>query len=184
MMVPPPVVARLRSLIVSLHRDERGLSLPELLVGIVITGVILVGTTSVVFSTNQIQQTAADRTKLAGELSVLALAFDRDTSMATSSASAKSQTTSTSCSTAMNLGWTEGGGAVRYQTVTSAIDGPNWLQRISGSGTRTIARWVSTCSWQAVSDSGGRRALNLTIQLTGPGGGTIGQTLRGAPRLW
>jgi prepilin-type N-terminal cleavage/methylation domain-containing protein len=166
-------------------RGERGTSLIELLAALTIGSIVLVGTTSIVFSTNQIQARAGDRSKLAGQLAVVSLAFDRDTAMAISTATAKAQTTSTSCTTVMNLGWLEGGAAVRYQLVTSATNGPNWLQRISGTGTRTLIRYVSACTWQAVADSGGRLALVLNLTLTGPStGSTMSGALRGAPRLW
>jgi prepilin-type N-terminal cleavage/methylation domain-containing protein len=175
--------ARARSVATRLA-DDRGMSLPELLVGVVISAIILIGTTSVVFSTNQVQRSAADRSKLSAALSVVSLAFDRDVAMASAGADAKSHTTTTPCATAMNLGFLEGGAAVRYQAVAAATDGPYWLQRVSGAGTITIARYVTTCTWLAESDTGGRRTIRLDLALIAPAGETLSQTLRGAPRLW
>ena len=166
-------------------RGERGTSLVELLAALTIGAIVIVGTTSIVFSTNQIQARAGDRSKLAGEIAIVTLVFDRDAAMATATATAKSQTTSTPCTTVMNLGWLEGGAAVRYQLVTSATNGPNWLQRTSGTGRRTLVRHVSTCTWLAVADAGGRMTLTLSLSLTGPSTGSqLSHTLRGAPRLW
>jgi hypothetical protein len=166
-------------------RGERGTSLVELLAALTIGSIVLVSTTSIVFSTNQLQARAGDRSKLAGQIAIVTLAFDHDTAMATATATAKNQTTSTSCTTVMNLGWLEGGAAVRYQLVASATNGPNWLQRISGTGTRTVARHVSTCTWQAEADGGGRFTLKLNLTLTGPSTGSqVSHALRGAPRLW
>lgn len=177
--------ARVRHAFRKAHRNDRGTSLVELLAALTIGSIILGGTASIVFSTNQLQARAGDRSKLAAQISIATLTFDRDTAMATSTATAKSQTTSTSCTTVMNLGWLEGGAAVRYQLVTSATNGPNWLQRISGAGTRTIVRHVTACTWQALADSGGRLTLNLSLTLTGPSTGSqISHVLRGAPRLW
>lgn len=176
---------RLRNASRKAHRGERGTSLVELLAALTIGSIILGGTASIVFSTNQLQARAGDRSKLAAQISIATLTFDRDTAMATSTATAKSQTTSTSCTTVMNLGWLESGGAVRYQLVASATNGPNWLQRISGAGTRTLVRHVTACTWQAVADTGGRLTLKLDITLTGPAsGGQLSHALRGAPRLW
>jgi hypothetical protein len=104
--------------------------------------------------------------------------------MATPGAPAKSQTSSVPCSTTMDLGFQEGGASVRYRTVAGSPSGPLWLQRVSGSGTRTVVRNVSSCTWQAVQVGSGRDTILVTLSLVGASGETMTQTLRAAPRMW
>jgi prepilin-type N-terminal cleavage/methylation domain-containing protein len=165
-------------------RDERGFSLPELLVGVTLSGLMSVALVSAVFTTNNLQRRADDRNTIASSFSIVTLLFDRDGAMALGSASAKSQTTSTACSTVMNLGFQESGGAVRFQTSAQGTDGPLWFQRVSGAGTRTVAKNVSACTWQTVQDASGKWMIRLDLTLTGPSGESTAQTFRVRPRLW
>jgi prepilin-type N-terminal cleavage/methylation domain-containing protein len=165
--------------------DDSGFSLPELLVGAAIAAMIMGAVSSTIFTANDLQRRAADRNRIAGALAVMALDLDRDGAMATASATALSQTTSTSCATTINLGFLEDGGTVRYRTAAAAApDGPLVLQRVTGAGSRDIARNLSSCTWQSERDAGGRWTLRLDITLTGPSGETASQTVRAAPRLW
>lgn len=167
-----------------LHHDERGLGLPELLVGAAITALVMTGITSAIFTTNGLHRRADDRNRIANGFSVVSLALDRDGAMATATAPARSQTSSASCTTAVDLGFQESGAAVRFQAATSGTDGPYWFQRLSGAGTRTLARNVSSCTWQASQEWNGRWAIRVTLAITGPTGETASHTLRAAPRLW
>jgi hypothetical protein len=167
-----------------LHAAEAGASLPELLVGALVGALIMGAVVSAIYTTNDLRMRADDRSQFAGDLSVTSLAFDRDASMATTTAPARSQTSSTSCATAIDLGLLEGGASVRYRTVASGSLGPLWLQRLSGAGTRTMMRNVSSCSWQAVQDGSGRLTVRVALVLVGGSGESTSQTLRAAPRLW
>jgi prepilin-type N-terminal cleavage/methylation domain-containing protein len=165
-------------------RDERGFSLPELLVGVTLSGLMSVALVSAVFTTNNLQRRADDRNSIASSFSIITLLFDRDGAMALGSATAKTQTSSTACTTVMNLGFLEGGGAVRFQTSAQGTDGPFWFQRVSGAGTRTVAKNVSACTWQTVQDASGKWMIRLDLTLTGPSGESTAQTFRVRPRLW
>jgi prepilin-type N-terminal cleavage/methylation domain-containing protein len=165
-------------------RDERGFSLPELLVGVTLSGLMSVALVSAVFTTNDLQRRADDRNTIASSFSIVTLLFDRDGAMALGSATAKSQTSSVACTTTMNLGFQEGGGAVRFQTSAQGSEGPYWLQRVSGAGTRTVAKNVSACTWQTVQDGSGKWMIRLDLTLTGPSGESTAQTFRVRPRLW
>jgi prepilin-type N-terminal cleavage/methylation domain-containing protein len=165
-------------------RDERGFSLPELLVGVTLSGLMSVALVSAVFTTNDLQRRADDRNSIASSFSIVTLLFDRDGAMALGSATAKSQTSSVACTTTMNLGFQEGGGAVRFQTTAQGTDGPFWFQRVSGAGTRTVAKNVSACTWQTVQDASGKWMIRLDLTLTGPSGESTAQTFRVRPRLW
>ena len=165
-------------------RDESGASLTELLVGAVVGTLVMGAVASAIFTATNVQRRGDDRSRIAGGLSVVSLSFDRDAAMATATAPAKSQTTAAACTTEMDLGFLEGGASVRFRTVSSGTDGPSWFQRVSGSGTRTIARHVAGCTWQTVTDAGGDAALRLDLTITGPAGDSVSQTLRAAPRLW
>lgn len=167
-----------------LHGDERGASLTELLVGTIIGAMVMSVVATTIFTTNDLRKRADDRSQFAGDLSIASLSFDRDGSMATASAPAKSQASAVACSTAMDLGFIEGGASVRYRTVAGSPSGPLWLQRISGAGTRTLVTNVSSCSWQAVQIGSGRDTLLVTLTLTGASGETVTQFLRSTSRLW
>lgn len=167
-----------------LHGDERGASLTELLVGTIIGAMVMSVVATTIFTTNDLRKRADDRSQFAGDLSIASLSFDRDGSMATASAPAKSQTSAVACSTAMDLGFIEGGASVLYRTVAGSPSGPLWLQRISGAGTRTLVTNVSSCSWQAVQIGSGRDTLLVTLTLTGASGETVTQFLRSTSRLW
>ena len=165
-------------------RDERGFSLPELLVGVTLSGLMSVALVSAVFTTNDLQRRADDRNTIASSFSIVTLVFDRDGAMALGSATAKSQTSSVACTTVMNLGFQEGGAAVRFQTSAQGTDGPFWFQRVSGAGTRTVAKNVSACTWQTVQDASGKWMIRLDLTITGPTGESTAQTFRVRPRLW
>lgn len=169
-----------------IHAQESGFSLPELLVGAAISALVMAAVTTTIFTANGLQLRAGDRDRMAAGLATAVLAFDRDGAMASAAAPALSQTSSTSCATTMDLGFLESGASVRYRTVTAgaAVDGPLVLQRLSGAGTRTVVRNVSSCTWRTVRDSGGDWSLRLDITLAGSSGETLSQTLRAAPRLW
>jgi prepilin-type N-terminal cleavage/methylation domain-containing protein len=176
---------RLARVVARLHADESGFSLPELLVGVAISAMIMGAVSTTIFTTNDLQRRAADRNRIAGALAVLALDLDRDGAMATGSAPALSQTTAISCATTIDLGFVEAGGSVRYRTAAAAApDGPLVLQRVSGAGSRDIARNLSSCTWQSERDAGGRWTLRVDVTLTGATGETTSQTVRAAPRLW
>jgi hypothetical protein len=164
--------------------DEAGASLTELLVGAVISALVMTGVASMIFTSNDLRLRADDRSQLAADLAVVAMRFDRDGAMATSGAPARTQTTATPCSTPIDLGFQEGGASVRYRTVAGSPAGPLWLERVSGDGTRTLARNVSSCTWQAVQDGSGRLTVRMTIGLTGASGESLSRVLRAAPRLW
>lgn len=167
-----------------LHRGDRGATLTELLVGTVIGAMIMGVVATTVFTTNDLGKRADDRSQFAGDLSIASLSFDRDGSMATNGAPAKAQTSSTSCATAIDLGFNEGGAAVRYRTVAGSPSGPSWLQRVSGSGTRTLVKNVSGCTWQTVQIGSGRSTILVTLTLTGASGESMSQIMRAAPRPW
>jgi Tfp pilus assembly protein PilW len=170
-----------------LLRDDSGISLPEVLVGALIGAIITAGLASIIFTSEDLRRRAEDRSEFAGDLSLVSLTFDRDSAMATAAAPARSQTTSTACATALDLGLLEGGASVRYRTVNApalAKDGPLYLERLSGAGTRTLVRNVSTCSWQAVQDASGKLTVRLFLGLVGDSGESLSQSIRGAPRLW
>lgn len=167
-----------------LHAGERGSSLPELLVGTLIGAMVMSVVATTIFTTNDLRKRADDRSQFAGDLSIASMTFDRDGAMALSTSSAKAQTTSVSCATTINLGFTEGGAAVRYQTVASGTSGPLWLQRVSGAATRTMVKNVSGCTWQSVQVGTGRFTIVMSLALTGASGESVSQTLRTAPRQW
>ena len=166
--------------------DESGFSLPELLVGAAVSALVMGAVTTTIFTTNDLQRRVADRNRFSAEIAVAALDLDRDGAMATATAPALSQTSSTACSTAIDLGFLEGGASVRFRTVAAGApaDGPLVLQRLSGAGTRDITHNVSSCSWRTERDSGGDWSLRVDLVLTGPGGETLSQTIRATPRLW
>ena len=166
------------------HVQQGGASLPELLVGLTISGLVMVAITSAIFTTNGIQRRADDRSDAAAALSIVTLVFDRDGSMALATAPAKTQTTSAACTTVMDLGVLEGGSSIRFRTTARPSDGPYWLERVSGAGTRTLAKKVASCSWQVVQDASGKQMIRMDLTITGPSGETLSQTLRVAPRLW
>jgi hypothetical protein len=167
-----------RRRLLDLIGDERGMSLPEILVGTIIGALIMGVVATTIFTATDLRRRADDRSAFAADLSVASLSFDRDGSMATAGAPARSQTASTSCATAIDLGFQEGGSAVRYRTSSGV------LQRLSGAGTRTIVSNVAGCSWQAVQVGSGRYTVLVTLSLAGPSGETLTQSLRVAPRLW
>lgn len=174
----------MRGLLRRLHTDERGISLPEILVGLIIAGLVLTAVTSAIFTSNDLRLRAEDRSQLAADLAVLSVRFDRDVSMATIGAGARAQTTPADCSTRIDLGVLESATEISYRTVAGTPSGPLWLERTGGGGARIVARNVSSCTWQAVADGTGRRAIRLTIVLAGSSGETLTQILRAAPRLW
>jgi hypothetical protein len=167
-----------------LHADDRGTTLTEVLVGTIIGAMVMGVVATSIFTTNDLRKRADDRSQFAGDVSIASLSFDRDGAMATPGAPAKSQTSSVPCSTTMDLGFQEGGASVRYRTVAGSPSGPLWLQRVSGSGTRTVVRNVSSCTWQAVQVGSGRDTILVTLSLVGASGETMTQTLRAAPRMW
>jgi hypothetical protein len=162
----------------SLHADTRGVSLTELLVGTLIGALIMGVVATTIFTSEGVRLHADDRSQFASDLSITSLSFDRDGVMAAAGATAKAQTASITCATVMDLGFLEGGASVRYRTAAGN------LQRISGSGTRTMIRNVSSCTWQSVRDGTGRYTLVMTLALTGVSGETLAQSLRTAPRSW
>jgi hypothetical protein len=162
----------------SLHADTRGVSLTELLVGTLIGALIMGVVATTVFTAEGVRKHADDRSQFAADLSITSLSFDRDGVMAGAGATAKAQTASISCATVMDLGFLEGGASVRYRTVSGN------LERISGSGTRTMIRNVSGCTWQSVRDGTGRYTIVMALALTGGSGETLAQSLRAAPRSW
>ena len=178
-------VARAVSRWRSAAADERGASLPELLVGVLVSAIVMGGITSIVFTANDLHRRAADRSRIAAELSIASLTIDRDGAMASATAPALAQTSATSCSATIDLGYLEAGASVRYRTVAAAApDGPLVLERVSGIGTRIVARNVTSCTWQTVRDTGGRWSLRVDLALGGPGGEAATATIRAAPRLW
>jgi len=172
------------ALLRAIHRGESGTTLPELLVGAIVGAMVVASVSTLIFTTNDIQRRADDRSRFAASLALVALAIDRDGAMANPAAPSKSQTSAVDCTTTLDLGFLEAGGPVRFRTVASAVDGPYRLERESGAGTRTIARNVATCTWQAMRDPGGRWALRLDLTLAGTSGETVTHTLRAAPRMW
>lgn len=173
---------RLRSMLA----DERGASLPELLVGVVVSVIVMSAVTSVVFTSSDLHRRAADRVRIAAELAIVSLWIDRDGAMASAAAPARAQVAAASCATQIDLGFLEAGASVRYRSVAAgaAVDGPLVLERLSGAGSRVLARNVTSCTWQAVQDAGGDWSLKIDLALGGPGGETATQTIRAAPRLW
>jgi Tfp pilus assembly protein PilW len=167
-----------------LHTGERGASLTELLVGTLIGAMVMSVVATTIFTTNDLRKRADDRSQFAGDLSIASLSFDRDGAMATNAASAKAQTSSTTCATAIDLGFNEGGGSVRYRTVAGSPSGPSWLERVSGAGSRTLVKNVSSCTWQTVQVGSGRSTIVMNLTLTGASGETMSQVLRTAPRPW
>jgi Tfp pilus assembly protein PilW len=174
----------LRERLRRVHADEQGSTLTELLVGGVVTAIVTIGVSSVLFTSMALQRGAQDRNDLAASVALVSLVLDRDGAMAAADAPARDQATATDCGTAIDLGFTEAGATVRLRTVASATDGPRWLQRVSGAGARTIARHVASCTWTAVQEAGGGWTLRLDLTLTGPSGESVTRTLRAAPRLW
>lgn len=166
-------------------RDERGFSLPEILVGVTLSGLISVATVSAVFTTNDLGRRADDRNTIASAYSIISLVLDRDGAMALGSAPARSQASSTACTTTMDLGVQEGGASIRFRTVAQGgSDGPYWFQRVSGAGTKTLAKNVSSCTWQTVQDASGKPMLKVDLTMIGTTGETAAQTFRVLPRLW
>ena len=168
------MIRRLRAL----HADTRGVSLTEVLVGTVIGAMIMGVVATTVFTTNGVRLHADDRSQFAADLSVASLSFDRDGVMATAGAPARLVTASTSCATAIDLGFNEGGASVRYRVVAGR------LERVSGSGTRTLMRNISTCTWQSIQIGTGRSTILMTLALSGISGETLNSFLRVAPRSW
>lgn len=167
-----------------LRDDEAGTSLPELLVGTFIGALVMTAVVSAIFTSNGLRLRVDDRSELAGDLAVASMRFDRDTAMATAAAPARSQTTAVPCATAIDLGFLEGGASVRYRTVAASPGGPLWLERVSGAGSRTLARNVSACTWEVAQDGSGRPTIRMTLVLSGTSGESLSQVLRAAPRLW
>lgn len=168
------MIRRLRSL----HADTRGVSLTELLVGTLIGALIMGVVATTIFTSEGVRLHADDRSQFASDLSTTSLSFDRDGVMAATAATAKAQIASVSCATVMDLGFLEGGATVRYRTLAGK------LERVSGSGTRTMVRNVSSCTWQAVRDGAGRYTILMALGLTGVSGETLAQAMRIAPRSW
>jgi prepilin-type N-terminal cleavage/methylation domain-containing protein len=165
--------------------DDRGFTLVEILVGMTLSGLISVATLSAVFSTNELGHRADDRNTIASNLSIINLEFTRDGGMALGTASAKSQTSSTACTTVMDLGVQESGASIKFKTVAQGgSDGPYWFQRVSGAGTKTIAKYISACTWQTVQDASGKWMVRLDVTVTGTSGEAATQTFRVFPRLW
>jgi prepilin-type N-terminal cleavage/methylation domain-containing protein len=165
------------------HRSEAGFTLPELLVASLIGTMIMSATVSLAFSAYSVQKRAEASSGLAGDLAVAGQRLDADAMMALSTAPARSQTTSVDCSTAIDLGFAEGGSPVSYSTIASGSSGPKWLQRTSGRGTITVARNITACSWLATTDAGGHAMLRIDLSLA-LNGASLDQTIRLAPRLW
>ena len=164
---------------------DRGFTLVEILVGVTISGLIAVGTVSTVFTANDLGRRADDRNTIASGFSIINLVFTRDGGMALGGASAKSQTSSAACTTQMDLGVQEGGASIKFKTIAQGgSDGPLWFQRVSGAGTKTIAKNVSACTWQTVQDASGKWMVRLDLTMTGTTGETATQTFRVFPRLW
>jgi hypothetical protein len=169
----------------ALHADARGATLTELLVGTVIGAMIMSVAATMLFTSNGLRQRVDDRSQFAADLSVASLSFDRDGVMATLLAPARSQAGTPTCATTIDLGFQEGGASVRYRTVAGSPFGPSWLQRVSGSGTRTLVKNVLTCTWQSVQvGPTGPDTIVMNLTLTGVSGETVTQSLRVAPRLW
>lgn len=166
------------------HVGERGSSLPELLVGTLIGAMVMSVVATTIFTTNDLRRRADDRSQFASDLSIASLSFDRDGAMALPGGTAEAQTTSTSCATIIDLGFQEGGASVRYRTVAGGPSGPLWLQRVSGSVTRTIVKNVTACDWRSVQVGTGRFTIVMNLTMTGSSGETVSQTLRAAPRQW
>jgi prepilin-type N-terminal cleavage/methylation domain-containing protein len=164
---------------------DRGFSLPEILVGVTISGLMSVGIVSAIFTTNDLTRRADDRNTIASGYSIITLLFDRDGSQALASATAKSQTSSVACTTTMDLGVLEGGASIRYRTTAQGgSTGPYWFERVSGAGTRTVLKNISACTWQTVQDASGKWMLRLNLTYTGTTGESAAQTFRVLPRLW
>lgn len=180
------MIARVARSLRGILADERGASLPELLVGVIVSAIVMSAVASVVFTSSDLHRRAADRVRIASELAIVSLSIDRDGAMASAAAPARGQVTSTSCATVIDLGFFEAGASVRYRSVAAgaAVDGPLVLERVSGAGSRVLARNVTSCTWQAVQDAGGDWSLRIDLALGGPGGETATQTMRTAPRLW
>ncbi len=167
-----------------LHTGERGASLTEVLVGTAIAAMVMSVISTTIFTTNDLRKRADDRSQFAGDLSIASLSFDRDGAMASAGAPAKALTAATPCTTAIDLGFDEGGASVRYRTVAGSPSGPSWLERVSGSGSRTLIKNVSSCTWRTVQIGTGRSTILVTLTLTGVSGETVSQILRTAPRQW
>jgi type II secretory pathway pseudopilin PulG len=166
-------------------RDERGFSFPELLVGVTLSGLMSVALVSAVFTTNDLQRRADDRNSIASSFSIITLVFDRDGAQALATATAKSQTSSIDCTQPMGLGFQEAGGSVSFRaTPWGGADGPYWFERFNGAGSRTLAKNVSACTWQAVQDASGDWMIRMDLTITGPSGESTTQTFRVRPRLW
>jgi len=179
------MTAAWRRLRTALAANDRGFSLPEILVGVTISGLISVSVVSTVFMTNDLGRRADDRNTIASAYSIITLVFTRDGGMALGSASAKSQTSSTACTTIMDLGVQEGGASIKFKTVAQGgSTGPYVFQRVSGAGTKTIATNISACTWQTVQDASGKWMIRLDLTMTGTTGETATQTFRVFPRLW
>jgi prepilin-type N-terminal cleavage/methylation domain-containing protein len=167
----------------TLLRDERGLTLPELLIGITVTSIIMFGLANALWTSERVRETASDQLAVAQHIAAMTIFFDRDTANSADGVPAESQTTETGCSsTQMDLG------AVTYDLRSSAQDGPNWLVRISGGEELPVLRFVTACTWQVVHyDNGtlaGRPYLVLQLSFESPRGRQISHTFRGAPRQW
>jgi Tfp pilus assembly protein PilW len=164
--------------------DDRGVSLPEILVGLLIGALVMEGVVSIIFTTNNVQRRGDDKNMIASNLAIVGLVFDRDGAQALASAPAKSQTSSVACTTQMDLGFQESGSSVRFQTSAQGTDGPYWFQRVSGAGTKTLAKNIATCTWQTVQDASGDWMIRMDLTITGDSSETATQTLRVLPRLW
>lgn len=167
-----------------IHAEDRGTTLTELLVGTIIGAMVMSVVATTIFTTNDLRKRADDRSQFAGDLSIASMSFDRDGAMAEKGAPAETQAGTPSCTTPIDLGFDEGGASVRYRTVAGSPSGPSWFQRVSGSGTRTLVKNVSACSWQRMRDGTGRYTIVVTLALTGASGETMTQVLRAAPRPW
>jgi hypothetical protein len=164
--------------------QDSGASLPEILVGLIVGGWVAMGVTSAIFTTQDIQRRGDDKNMIASNFSLVALYVDRDGTQALANAPAKSTNSSTNCTTQIDLGYLESGSSVRLQTTAQGTEGPYWFQRVSGAGTRTLAKNISACTWQTVKDTSGDWMIRLDLTVTGSSGETATQTLRVVPRLW
>jgi hypothetical protein len=169
----------------ALAARDGGFSLPEILVGTALSGLMSIAIVSAVFTTNDLERRADDRNTIASAFSIITLQFDRDGSQALAAAPAKSQTSSVACTTTMDLGVLEAGASIRYRTVSQGGSPVTyWFQRLNGAGTKTVLKNVSACTWQAIQDAGGKWMLKLDLTYLGPTGETATQTFRVIPRLW